>query len=54
MQSEFAQNETWQHFAAVRAGNVSYLPSEYFRMSASLDWIQALEYLAPILGEGQG
>ena len=54
MQSEFAQNGTWQHFAAVREGNVAYLPSEYFGMSASLDWTQALEYLAPILGEGQG
>lgn len=49
MKSEFETNVTWQHFDAVQNGNITYLPSEYFGMSASLDWTESLEYLEPIM-----
>ena len=49
MKSEFESNASWQYFDAVKNGNISYLPSEYFGMSATLSWTDSLEYLEPIL-----
>lgn len=49
MKSEFETNVTWQYFDAVQNGNITHLPSEYFGMSASLDWTESLEYLEPIM-----
>lgn len=49
MKSELSDNATFRNFKAVKDGRVSYLPSEYFGMSATLDWTDALEYLAPLL-----
>lgn len=49
MEKEFATNKTWQYFEAVKEGRISYLPSEYFGMSATLSWTDSLEYLSPIL-----
>lgn len=50
MQQEFASNETWQYYDAVQNGQVYYLPSDYFGMSATLSsWMGALEYLQPVL-----
>lgn len=49
MKQEFADNDAWQYYDAVKNGEIYYLPSEYFGMSASLDWTDALDYLKPIL-----
>lgn len=49
MKSEFEGNTSWQYFKAVKNGNVSYLPSEYFGMSATLSWTDSLKYLESIL-----
>ncbi len=49
MKSEFENSTSWQHLAAVKNEDISYLPSEYFGMSATLSWTDALEYLKPIL-----
>lgn len=49
MKSEFKTNSSWQYFDAVKDGRIVYLPSEYFGMSASLSWTDALEYLSPLM-----
>lgn len=49
MKSEFENNASWQHFDAVKEGKITYLPREYFGMSATLSWTRSLEYLEPIL-----
>ncbi len=49
MKSEFKTNTVWQNFSAVKNGNITYLPSEYFGMSATLSWTKSLEYLKPIM-----
>ncbi len=49
MRDEFENNASWQHFDAVRKGSITYLPSEYFGMSATLSWTEALEYLKPVM-----
>ena len=49
MKKEFQENDVWQYFDAVGEGNIVYLPSTHFGMSASLSWTDALEYLKPIL-----
>lgn len=54
MESEFQSNASWQYFDAVKEGNITYLPSAYFGMSATLSWGNALAYLEPIMrGESQ-
>lgn len=54
MKSEFESNASWQYFDAVKEGNITYLPSEYFGMSATLSWTKSLEYLEPIFhGDAQ-
>lgn len=49
MKQEFADDQTWQYFDAVKEGRIIYLPSQYFGMSAALSWTEALEYLQPYL-----
>ena len=49
MEEEFATGTTWQYYDAVKNGEVYYLSSSMFGMSASLDWTESLEYLKPIL-----
>lgn len=53
MEKEFAENRTWQYYEAVKEGNITYLPSKYFGMSANLDWTDALDYLAPVFQEAE-
>lgn len=54
MKGEFENNASWQYFDAVKDGKITYLPREYFGMSATLSWTDSLEYLKPILcGEMQ-
>lgn len=49
MKNEFKTNKSWQYYDAVKNNNIVYLPSEYFGMSATLDWKDSLEYLKPVL-----
>lgn len=49
MKNEFESNITWKHFSAVNDGNITYLPSKYFGMSATLSWKESLEYLKPVM-----
>lgn len=49
MKGEFEDNVSWQYFDAVKKGNITYLPSEYFGMSATLSWTEALKYLEPVM-----
>lgn len=51
MKSEFEATPVWQYYDAVTEGQICYLPSEYFGMSATLDWTQALDYLRPVFYE---
>ena len=46
---DFAENDIWQHFDAVKNGRVYDLTYEYFGMSATVKYPQALEELQPIL-----
>nr|WP_235899506.1 heme ABC transporter substrate-binding protein IsdE [Suipraeoptans intestinalis] len=48
-QKDFAENDIWQHFEAVKNGRVYDLTYEYFGMSATFRYPQALEELQPIL-----
>lgn len=48
---EFAENDIWSHFTAVQEGRVYDLPYDEFGMSAKLNYIDALEYLVPLLYE---
>lgn len=49
MESEFESNDAWSYYEAVQEDEIYYLPSDYFSMSASLDWTESLEYLEDIL-----
>ncbi len=49
MKEEFKTNTSWQYYDAVKNDNIVYLPSEYFGMSATLDWKESLDYLKPVL-----
>lgn len=51
MKYEFESNVAWQHYDAVKQGDIVYLPSEYFGMSATLSWTEGLDYLKPIFYE---
>lgn len=46
---DFATNDIWQHFDAVKNGKVYYLSYELFNMSANFSYPDALEELQPIL-----
>lgn len=48
MEEEFENNSMWQYFDAVKNGEIYYLSSEQFGVSANLDWKDALEILKPI------
>ena len=47
-QEEFATDDIWQHFDAVKNGRVYDLTYEYFGMSADFNYPQALEELRPM------
>lgn len=49
MKEEFKTNSSWQYYDAVKNDSIVYLPSEYFGMSATLDWKESLDYLKPVL-----
>lgn len=49
MKKEFETNATWQYFDAVKEGKITYLPSEYFGMSATLSWRESLAYLESVM-----
>lgn len=42
---EFAQNDVWKHFDAVRKGRVVQLDDTLFHMSANMRWKEALAFL---------
>ncbi len=46
---EFATNDIWQHFTAVKEGRVYDLDSSLFNMSANFNYEEALEQLQPML-----
>ena len=49
MEKEFKEDVSWCYFDAIKNGNITYLPSKYFGMSATLSWTESLDYLKPIL-----
>lgn len=49
MRNEFATETAWQYYDAVQNGEIYYLSSEQFGMSANFGWTEALDYLKPIL-----
>ena len=49
LQAEMASDSAWQNINAVKEGNVIYLDSEYFGMSANLKVIEGLEILSDIV-----
>ncbi len=49
MEKEFKEDVSWSYFDAVKNASITYLPSEYFGMSATLSWTESLDYLKPIL-----
>ena len=51
LEAEMATDSAWQNIDAVKEGNVVYLDSEYFGMSANLKVIEALDLLGDILYE---
>ncbi|MCR5668413.1 MAG: ABC transporter substrate-binding protein [Lachnospiraceae bacterium] len=53
MEEEFQSKEAWQYYEAVTSGNVYYLPSEIFGMSADLNWSEGVDYLQKIFTGGQ-
>lgn len=48
---EFRTNDIWKHFSAVKNDRVYDLPSEYFNMSATFGYQEALNVLDDILYE---
>ena len=54
LEAEMASDSAWQNINAVKEGNVIYLDSEYFGMSANLKVIEGLEMLSDIVhGSGE-
>ena len=54
LEVEMASDSAWQNINAVKEGNVIYLDSEYFGMSANLKVIEGLEILSDIVhGSGE-
>lgn len=49
LEVEMASDSAWQNINAVKEGNVIYLDSEYFGMSANLKVIEGLEILSDIV-----
>lgn len=52
-QKDFAENDIWKHFEAVKAGKVYDLTYQYFGMSATFDYPKALEELAELFYESE-
>ena len=48
-QKDFEENDIWKHFDAVKKGRVYDLTYEYFGMSGTFQYPEALEELQPIL-----
>ena len=46
---EFATNDVWKHFRAVKEGRVYDLPYDQFGMSATFNYPDALQTLQPML-----
>ena len=54
LEAEMATDTAWQNINAVKEGNVIYLDSEYFGMSANLKVIEGLDMLSDIVhGSGE-
>ena len=54
LEAEMATDTAWQNINAVKEGNVIYLDSEYFGMSANLKVIEGLDILSDIVhGSGE-
>lgn len=54
LEAEMASDSAWQNINAVKEGNVIYLDSKYFGMSANLKVIEGLEILSDIVhGSGE-
>lgn len=54
LEAEMASDSAWKNINAVKEGNVIYLDSEYFGMSANLKVIEGLEILSDIVhGSGE-
>ena len=54
LEAEMASDSAWQNINAVKDGNVIYLDSEYFGMSAKLNVIEGLDILSDIVhGDGE-
>lgn len=51
MGSELERNAVWKNVDAAVNGKILYLPSEYFGMSATLNWKEGLSYLEPFFYE---
>lgn len=51
--TEFRENDIWQHFRAVKEGRVYDLPSECFGMSAKFNYREGVEYLDTIFYGGE-
>ena len=49
LEAEMATDSAWQNIDAVKEGNVVYLDSEYFGMSANLKVIEGLDMLSDIV-----
>ena len=48
-EEEFNDNDIWKHFDAVKEGKVYDLDNQYFGMSATFRYKEALEALSPVL-----
>ncbi len=48
---EFAGNDIWKHFRAVKTGRVYYLDHELFHMSANFRWKEAVESVEDYISE---
>ena len=51
---EFATNDVWKHFRAVKEGRVYDLPYDQFGMSATFNYPDALQTLQPMLYGEEG
>ena len=54
LEKEMSTDSAWQNIKAVKEGNVVYLDSTYFGMSANLKVIEGLDILSDIVhGDGE-
>lgn len=50
-QEEFATNDIWKHFDAVKNGNLIQLDFSIFNMSANFEWATAISFLQDVFGD---